>query len=180
MQASNRPKGGSWRVVKGSKEANTRGTVRRAPARRIRPLVNPPPHRRNYNGKSGGRRERSRRRKQGHDDVPSRRENVTRFFRCVRVGYIGEDAICRAAARHECLPCAAFFGYFLVRTQESDTLRLPINEKININLLYRFSFAVTESAAPYFADAADDHEAVRVNAAGQMFDFGKFIVGHDA
>ena len=29
---------------------------------------------------SAGRRERSRRRKQGRDDVPSRRENVTQFF----------------------------------------------------------------------------------------------------
>ena len=52
--------------------------------------------------------------------VLSRRENATRHPKCVRVGYIGEDAICRAVARHECLPCADFFGYFLVREQESN------------------------------------------------------------
>ena len=92
---------------------------------------------------SAGRRERSRRHQQGRGDVPSRRENVTQFFRCVRVGYTGEVvlraanqnrslaggkrsivyAICRAVARHECLPCADFFGYFLVRRQESNTAR---------------------------------------------------------
>ena len=73
---------------------------------------------------TAGRRERSSRHQQDRDDVPSRRENVTQFFRCVRVGYTGEVvlraanrnmslaggkrsivyAICRAAARHECLP----------------------------------------------------------------------------
>ena len=93
---------------------------------------------------SAGRRERSRRHQQGRGDVPSRRENVTQFFRCVRVGYTGEVvlraanrnmslaggkrsivyAICRAAGRHECLPCADFFGYFLVRKQESNIWRL--------------------------------------------------------
>ena len=81
---------------------------------------------------------RSRRHQQDRDDVPSRRENVTRFLRCVRVGYTGEDAICRAAARHECLPCADFFGYFLVRKQESniayrsDKLKFAISVRKNI------------------------------------------------
>ena len=64
---------------------------------------------------TGSARIAPRRHQQGRGDVPSRRKSVTQFFRCVRVGYTGEDAICRAAARHECLPCADFFGYFLVR-----------------------------------------------------------------
>ena len=78
---------------------------------------------------TGSARIAPRRPQQDRDDVPSRRENVTQFFRCVRVGYIGEDAICRAVARHECLPYADFFGYFLVRRQESNTIHSVSNKK---------------------------------------------------
>ena len=59
--------------------------------------------------------------------VLSRRENATQHPKCVRVGYIGAGAICRAAARHERRPYADFFGYFLVRRQESN--RYPVKEK---------------------------------------------------
>ena len=52
----------------------------------------------------------------------------------MREGYIGEDAICRAAARHECLPYDDFFGYFLVRRQESDTHR----QFAKLNFVHRY------------------------------------------
>ena len=91
------------------------------------PLKNPPAPSPEVRCKTAGRRERSRRHEQDHDDVPSRRESVTQAFRCVRERYIGEGAFVVREHGISASPMAASFGPFLAETRKGRTVVSTIN-----------------------------------------------------
>ena len=64
--------------------------------------------------------------------------------KCGRVGFIGEGVWGARERDFQRLPCAAFFGYFLVRTQESNTYRQ--NDKSQFILpFFLFNFSLIPS-----------------------------------
>ena len=86
------------------------------------PLKNPPAPSPEERCKTAGRRERSRRHEQGHDDVPSRRESVTQAFRCVRERYIGEGAFVARERGISASPMAASLGHLSCRNKKGAIL----------------------------------------------------------